>query len=78
MIGQAAIILAEYQDFGRVVKCECGAIHLQVGAVNVSFSPDAYMQFADLVRASALNFEGAICDTERAGIRSLKDGRRLS
>jgi hypothetical protein len=52
MMNSPAIILAEHEDFGRVIKCECGAIHLEIGSLRVSFSPDAYVSFADLVNAA--------------------------
>lgn len=48
-----AIILAEREGFGRVVRCQCGAIHLEAGPLSVSFSAAAYMRFVDLIRASA-------------------------
>jgi hypothetical protein len=48
-----AIILAEGEEFGRVMECECGAIHLEAGPLDASFSPDAYRHFANLILASA-------------------------
>jgi len=71
-----AIILAEREGFGRVTKCECGAIHLQVGDLNASFSPDAYEEFVDLVRASASSSQGTD-EMEYAGTRSGSEGRNF-
>jgi hypothetical protein len=57
-LDKIAVILADHEGFGRVTKCECGAIHVQVGPINVTFSADAYMQFVDLVNSSVPNFKG--------------------
>ena len=54
-----AIVLAEREDFGRITMCDCGAVHLQAGPLDVTFSADAYLKFVDLVRASAPSFQGA-------------------
>ena len=56
-MNETAMILAEEEGLGRVTKCDCGAIHVQVGPVNVTFSPDAFVQFVGLVNASLPNFE---------------------
>jgi hypothetical protein len=71
-----AIILAEREGFGRVTKCECGAIHLQVGDLNASFSPDAYAEFVDLVRTSASSSQGTD-ETEHAGTISGCESRNF-
>jgi len=49
-----ALILAEREGFGRVVRCQCGAIHVEAGPLSVSFSPDGYIRFVELIHASAL------------------------
>ncbi len=51
-------ILAEIPSFGRVYDCgACGCIHLQIGAVSLTLSPEAYMQVVAMVNTSAANFE---------------------
>lgn len=51
-------ILAEIQDFGSVFDCgTCGNIHVAVGPVSVTLSPDSYLQLVALINASAANFE---------------------
>jgi hypothetical protein len=52
------IVLAEVENFGRVYDCgSCGCIHLQVGAVTLTLSPDAYLQVVAMLNTSAANFE---------------------
>jgi hypothetical protein len=58
-MNETAMILADEEGLGRVTKCDCGAIHVQVGPVNVTFSPDAFVQFVGLVNASLPNVEAA-------------------
>ncbi|MBK9170842.1 MAG: hypothetical protein IPM24_25765 [Bryobacterales bacterium] len=54
-------IYAEIPMFGRVYDCgECGCVHVQVGPVNITFQPDAYMQLVDLIHQSAANYETRI------------------
>lgn len=51
-------LLAEIPNFGRVYDCgDCGNIHLTVGPVSLTLTPDAYMQLVTLVHTSAANFE---------------------
>ncbi|MGH9632566.1 MAG: hypothetical protein ACRD7E_30030 [Bryobacteraceae bacterium] len=51
-------LLAEIPDFGRVYDCgQCGLIHVSVGPVSVTLSPDSYMQLVTLIHTSAANFE---------------------
>jgi hypothetical protein len=54
-------VLAKIDNFGRVYRCcDCDSIHLQVGAVNVAFTVETYMQLVALVNTSASNFEAFI------------------
>ncbi len=51
-------LLAEIPGFGRVYDCgDCGNIHVTVGPVSLTLTPDAYMQLVALVNTSAANFE---------------------
>ena len=51
-------ILAESPGFGRVYDCgDCGCIHMQVGAVSITFTPDAYMKLVAMVNTSAASME---------------------
>lgn len=51
-------ILAEMPGFGRVYDCgECGGIHVTVGPVSVTLTPEAYMQLVAMIHTSAANFE---------------------
>jgi hypothetical protein len=59
MMKETAMILAEEEGAGCVTKCECGAIHVQVGPVNATFTPPAFVQFVGLVNASLPKFEGS-------------------
>lgn len=57
---QAHTILAEFDGFGRVYRCGgCEHIHLQMGPVNVTLTPAAYLQFVAMVNSSAARFETA-------------------
>lgn len=66
-------VLAEIPGFGRVYDCgECGGIHVTVGPLSVTLTPEAYMQFVDLIHTSAANFEGWLaskrpCDSDADG-----------
>jgi hypothetical protein len=51
-------VLAEVPNFGRVYDCGgCGGIHVTVGPVSITFTPEAYLQFVAMMHASAANFE---------------------
>jgi hypothetical protein len=51
-------ILASIPGFGQVYDCgNCGNLHLQIGPMNLTLEPKAYMQLVDLVSTSAANFE---------------------
>lgn len=51
-------LLADIPGFGRVYDCgSCGGIHVSVGQVSVTLTPDAYLQFVTLIHTSAANFE---------------------
>lgn len=51
-------LLAATKGLGSVYDCgNCGNIHLQIGAVNVTLEPEAYMQLVAMISTSAANFE---------------------
>jgi hypothetical protein len=52
-----SVSLAEREHFGRVFTCAHGCVHVQIGPVTLSLSPDDYMQFVDLINTSAAHFE---------------------
>lgn len=57
-------VLADIPNFGRVFDCgECGSIHVNVGFVSMTLTPDAYMQLVALINTSAANFEGWIAES---------------
>lgn len=61
-------ILAEFPGFGRVYHCgDCDFIHFQVGAISITFAPDAYMQLIAMVNTSAAAMETWIEARSREG-----------
>ena len=51
-------LLAEIPGFGRVFDCgACGFLHVTVGPVSVTLTPEAYMQLVAMLNTSAANFE---------------------
>ncbi len=51
-------LLSEISGFGRVYDCgDCGNIHVTVGPVSLTLTPEAYMQLVALLNSSASNFE---------------------
>jgi hypothetical protein len=53
-----SVSLAEVPGFGRVFDCgNCGGIHLSVGAVTITLSPEAFARFADMINTSVATFE---------------------
>jgi hypothetical protein len=51
-------VLAVMDGFGQVYDCgSCGNIHVQVGPVNITLEPKAYMQFVAMISTSAASFE---------------------
>ena len=44
------VILADHPDLGRVQLCECNSIHLSIGPVTMSMTPQAFAQAAALIR----------------------------
>ena len=52
------VCLAAMNEFGQVYDCgSCGNIHVQVGPVNITLEPKAYMQLVAMISTSAANFE---------------------
>lgn len=55
---RSGCLLAEMTGIGSVYDCgNCGGIHVRIGPVDVTLSPDAYVQFVTLIHSSAANFE---------------------
>jgi hypothetical protein len=55
---QAGVLLAANEGFGQIYDCgRCGNIHLQVGMVGLTLTPDQYMHLVSMVSTSAANFE---------------------
>ncbi len=53
-----SVSLAEFPGFGRVFDCgNCGGIHLSVGAVTITLTPESYARFATMIHTSIANFE---------------------
>jgi hypothetical protein len=51
-------VLAEAEGFGRVYDCgHCGNVHVAIGPVSLTLTPDAYMQLVEMMNTSAANFE---------------------
>jgi len=64
-------LLAEISGFGRVYDCgDCGNIHVTVGPVSLTLTPDAYMQLVDLVNTSAANFETWLQESQSSSARN--------
>ena len=51
-------ILSHIEGFGQVYDCgNCGNLHVQIGPMNLTLEPRAYMQLVDMISTSAANFE---------------------
>jgi len=51
-------LLSEMDGFGRIYDCgDCGNIHVSIGPMTLTLSPEAFMQLVTLVHTSAANFE---------------------
>ena len=51
-------ILSDIPGFGRVYDCgDCGNIHVGVGPVTLTLSPESFMHLVTLVHTSRANFE---------------------
>ena len=52
-------LLVVYENFGQVVACDCGSIHVTVGPVSVALDGHALRRLHNLVGAAVekLNFE---------------------
>jgi hypothetical protein len=51
-------LLGEVEGFGRVHDCgDCGNIHVTIGPVSLTLTPEAFMQLVTLMHTSAANFE---------------------
>jgi hypothetical protein len=61
-------VLGDIQGFGRIYDCgDCGGIHVAVGPVSITLSPEAYLQFVTLVHTSAANFEAWLQHRQGSG-----------
>jgi len=45
-------MLAVEEDFGHVAECDCGTIHLTVGAISVALSVEALRRLERLLAAA--------------------------
>ncbi|HTV56430.1 MAG TPA: hypothetical protein VMI06_16115 [Terriglobia bacterium] len=50
-------VLANCEGLGHVHQCACGAIHLVLGAVSLSFSRQSFIQAAQLMMSAARRLE---------------------
>lgn len=50
-------LLARYDGFGSVARCEHGHVHVQLGLTTLTFSEAQYQRFVALLSDSAANFE---------------------
>jgi hypothetical protein len=50
-------ILASYDRFGSVMRCQHGCVHIQLGQVSISLSEEQYLRLAAMINESAANFE---------------------
>lgn len=50
-------IPANSEGLGHVYECPCGAIHLVLGAVSLTFSRQSFMQVAQLMAGAARRLE---------------------
>jgi hypothetical protein len=56
--GHRGTVFASAPGLGQVYVCDdCGNVHLQIGPVNLTLTPEAYLQFVVLLSESAANFE---------------------
>jgi hypothetical protein len=52
------MVLASIQGLGSVYDCgNCGNIHLQIGAVNITLMLEDYMHLVAMISTSAANLE---------------------
>lgn len=60
-------ILANYEGLGHVYECPCGAIHLVLSAVSLTFSRQSFLQAAQLMTGAARRLEQS--PVARSGIQ---------
>jgi hypothetical protein len=66
---RSSCILAEIPGFGRVYdRGGYGGIHVTVGPVSLTLTPEAYMQLVTKIHKSAANFESWLA-TNQGGHR---------
>jgi hypothetical protein len=47
------LVLAERSGLGRVHLCGCNSVHLKIGPVSISLSPEAFAQASMMMRQAA-------------------------
>ena len=50
-------LLAQYDGFGAVMRCNHGCVHIQYGATTLTLSEAQYLRFVALLAESAANYE---------------------
>lgn len=51
-------MLADKPGFGQIFDCgKCGNLHLSIGAVSLTLSPEAFLELVALMHTGAANFE---------------------
>lgn len=58
-------VLARYEDFGSVTRCEHGCVHVQLGHAVMTLSEPQFMRFVAMLSDSAANFEFFRSDVDR-------------
>lgn len=64
-------MLAVEEDFGHVAECDCGTIHLTVGAISVTANVEALLRLEQLLGAALTRLssppEGVTEDSQIVG-----------
>ncbi len=50
-------VLAQYEEFGSISRCEHGCVHVQLGFIVMTMSEAQFMRFVAMVSDGAANFE---------------------
>jgi hypothetical protein len=69
------VTLANYPGLGSVRLCECNSIHLNIGPVTVTLSPEAFVEAAILVR-NAMEQLREIVGARQGGDNPFQSGER--
>ena len=49
----SSLLLAEHTGLGSVSFCNCGTVHLSVGAITMRLAPDAFAQLLHMCQQAA-------------------------